>query len=79
MLESLFNKVLGLRSETLLKRDSNTGVSCEICEIFKNTCFEEHLPTTASLLSSECSSLANVSFLKSTIETIEKGGKCVQS
>ena len=23
--------------------------SCEICEIFKNTCFEEHLPTDASI------------------------------
>ena len=23
--------------------------SCEICEIFKNTCFEENLPTDASI------------------------------
>ena len=23
-------------------------LSCKICEIFKNTCFEEHLRTTAS-------------------------------
>ena len=33
---------------TLLKRDSNTILSCEICEIFKNVYFEEHLRTTAS-------------------------------
>ena len=36
-----------LRPATLLKRDSNTG---EICEIFKNTYFEDHLQTTASAL-----------------------------
>ena len=47
-LESLFNKVAGLKAllKILLKRDSNTGVSCEICKIFKNTYFEEHLRTT---------------------------------
>ena len=28
------------RSETLLKRVSNTGFFCEACGIFKNTCFE---------------------------------------
>ena len=37
-----------LRPETLLKRDSDTGISCEFCEIFKNTFFTEHLRTTAS-------------------------------
>ena len=31
----------------LLKRDSNTGVFCEYCGIFK--CFEEHLETAASI------------------------------
>ena len=36
-LEFLFSKVAGLRPATLLKRDSNTAVSYEICEIFKNT------------------------------------------
>ena len=34
----------------LLKRDSNTDIFCEICEIFKNTYFEGHLRTTASKL-----------------------------
>ena len=50
MLESLFDKVTGLqvlRPATLLKRDSNT-LPCEICEIFKNTYFEEHLRMAAS-------------------------------
>ena len=28
---------------TLLKRDSDTGVSCEYCKVFKNTYFEEKL------------------------------------
>ena len=32
----------------LIKRDSNTGISCEYCEIFKNIYFEEHLRTAAS-------------------------------
>ena len=33
---------------TVLKIDSNTGVSCEYCDIFKNTCFEEHLQAAVS-------------------------------
>ena len=37
MPESLFNKVAGLSPTTLLKGDSGTGVSCEFCEISKNT------------------------------------------
>ena len=32
-----------------LKRDSNTGVSCEYCEIFKSTSFAEHLRKVNSL------------------------------
>ena len=38
VLESLVNKVAG-RPVTLLKKDPNTGVFCEICEILKNTFF----------------------------------------
>ena len=45
VLQSLLNKVLG----TLLKRDLTEVVSYEICEIFKNIYFEEHLPLTASI------------------------------
>ena len=37
--ESLFNKVAGLQFTTLLKKDSNIGVSREFCEIFKNIDF----------------------------------------
>ena len=43
VLESLFNKVAGSWPVTLLKRGSNKSVSCEICEIFKNTFFREPL------------------------------------
>ena len=40
------------RPVTLLKSDSNSTVfSCEICEIFKNIYFEEHLRATASKVS----------------------------
>ena len=39
------------RPETLLKRDSDAGVSCKFCEISKNTFFIEHVRVTASRLS----------------------------
>ena len=39
-----FNKVVGLRDATLLKKETLAQVfSCEVCEIFKNTFFIEHL------------------------------------
>ena len=41
--ESHFNKVAGLKTCPLFKKESSTGVFHEICEFFKNTCFEEHL------------------------------------
>ena len=41
-------KLHALRPVTLLKRDSNTGL---ICEIFNNTYFKEHLRPTASACS----------------------------
>ena len=44
------NKVATLQACNFIKRDSNTGVSCEYFEIFKNTYFEKHLRTTASAL-----------------------------
>ena len=44
-------KLQVFRPATLLKRDSDTGISCEICEIFKNVFFEEHLWKTASVVS----------------------------
>ena len=39
------------RPATLLKRDSNTGEICEICEILKNTYFEEYICEGLSVLS----------------------------
>ena len=46
---SLFlTRLQAWKSATLLKRDSNTGVSCKFGEIIKDTCSEEHLQTTAS-------------------------------
>ena len=42
-------KLQTFMTATLLKRDSYTAVSFEICGIFKNTCFEEHLRTAASV------------------------------
>ena len=39
MLESLFHKVTELRPATLFKRDSNTGVFSEYCELFKKIFF----------------------------------------
>ena len=40
MLESLFNKVAGLQAQQVF--------SCEYCEIFKDTYFEEHVHMAAS-------------------------------
>ena len=44
VLESIFNKVTGLKAPTQL-------FSCEISEIFKNAYFEEHLRTIVSVYS----------------------------
>ena len=48
MLESASNKVARLQPASFLKRDSTQLLSCEVCETFKKTYFEEHLQTTAS-------------------------------
>ena len=42
------SKLQTFKPAYLLKRDSNTGVFCEHCEIFKNNYSEVHLRTTAS-------------------------------
>ena len=68
--KQVFLKILQISHEnfiqTLLKRDSNTGVSCEFWEIFKNTFLAEHLWTTASafdkLLEMICRSYHLLSF-----------------
>ena len=50
-MESVFNKVAGLQARNYIKKDTLTQVfSCEICEIFKYTYFEELIRTTASNL-----------------------------
>ena len=43
-----FIKMQAFSPATLIGRHSNTVFFCEICEIFKNSYFEAHLPTTAS-------------------------------
>ena len=43
VLESLCNKVAGLRACNFIKKRLQRMFSCEICEIFKNTYFEKHL------------------------------------
>ena len=42
-----FNKVVGLRPATLLKKDSGTGVFLEFCEICKKT-FSYRTPLVAA-------------------------------
>ena len=48
MLESLFNKVAGLRPVIYEKRDSGTGVFLRIFETFKKTLFDRAPPVAAS-------------------------------
>ena len=51
VLESLFNRVAGLKVCNFIKRDSDTATqvfSCEYCKMFKNTYSEEYLRATAS-------------------------------
>ena len=50
VLKSLFNKVAVLGSATLSGKTPTQMLSCEICEIFKNNYFEEHLWPSASKL-----------------------------
>ena len=50
VLKSLFNKVAVLGSATLSGKTPTQMLSCEICEIFKNNYFEEHLWPPASKL-----------------------------
>ena len=49
MLQCLFNKVKGLQARNFIKKETPAQViSCEYCEIFKNTYFEENLQTAVS-------------------------------
>ena len=50
MLESLFNEVTGTQACNFTKKRIQPQVfSCEYCEIFKNTYFDKHLRTAASV------------------------------
>ena len=59
VLESPFNKVAGLKVCKFIKKDSNRGAFCENYQICENTCFQEHLWTTASVTGYFCH-VANV-------------------
>ena len=59
-LESLFNKVPGLKFVTLLKKRPTQVFSCEICETFKNTYFPRTFPVAASVF------LINMQIFKKT-------------
>ena len=48
MLESLLNEVAELKVFTFSEKSLTQVLFCEICEIVKNTYFEEHLQATAS-------------------------------
>ena len=65
MLDSLFDEVSGLKACNFIKRDSNTGVACEISEIFKCTYFQEGLPMTSSELTKIFRAIFNrISFIE---------------
>ena len=54
MLESLFNKAVDLQICNFIKKRFQQKVfSCDYWEIFKNTYFEEHLRTAASVHSED--------------------------
>ena len=58
VLESVFNNIAGPRTCNFITKKLQ---SCEICEIFKNPYFEEHLRTTASKFSLYFSSSFSIS------------------
>ena len=47
VLESLFNKVAGLKACNYIKETPTQVFSCEYYKIFKNTYFEKHLRAAA--------------------------------
>ena len=56
----IFNRVADFRPATILKKRLEQMFYCKYCKIFKNTCFEEHLRTTASATC--CSRLSYFNF-----------------
>ena len=62
------NKVAGLQACNFIKKETLAQVlSCEFCEISKNTFFTEHLWTTASIIiwifTNICIVIANTEFV----------------
>ena len=53
VLESLFNKAGGLRCANYQIETPTQVFSCDYCKVFKNTYFEEHLQTVASVCSKD--------------------------
>ena len=41
-------KLQAVNLQVLYKKTPTQGLSCEVCETFKSTYFQEHLQTTAS-------------------------------
>ena len=77
MLEPLFKTLQALTSGTLLKRDTNIGISCEYCEIFQN--ISERLLLVQESLNHRCHTQSAITCSKLTVETLEPGVKYVQS
>ena len=47
-MEFLFNEFAGLKACDFIRKNLTQMLSCEYCEIFKNTHFEKHLQTASS-------------------------------
>ena len=71
MSKSLLNKVAGDPTTSLKIDSTSDDFSCEYCEIYKNTYFQEHLRTFASevTLGSDCLGLASSTATLKTILT----------
>ena len=64
-MKSVFNKIAGTLTCNYIKKETSAQVfSCEFSEIFKNTFFTEHLPTTASTFSFSEAATGNVHWKK---------------
>ena len=57
VLETLFNKAAAFQACNFIRKKLRHRFSCDYCEIFKNTYFEEHLRTAAIVYSEVCWSI----------------------
>ena len=67
-------KLQAFRFATLLKETPTLVFYCEICEIFKNTYFEEFLPTTAYVVPSSWLSLSPFFSVQAQTEMAKEWG-----